>query len=82
MTYTTSPNRRAVNSDLLFFLVANLSSTTAAISAKSIAESIVFENDDEMAQRWEMLHFTTQEEIAADVSAVLTEISREINLIR
>jgi len=67
-----------VNTELLLFLVANLSATASTVTAQSISGSNIFDNDDEMAQCWDMLHFTTKNEIAADVTAVLTGISKDL----
>ena len=70
-----------VNTELLLFLVSNLSATATTVSAQTISRSNIFDSDDEMSQCWDMLHFTTKDEIAADVSAVLTGISEDLDFL-
>lgn len=83
MTVATfvSTSSSTVNTELLLFLVSNLSATATTVSAQTISRSNIFDNDDEMAQCWDMLHFTTKDEIAADVSAVLTGINDDLDFL-
>ena len=59
------------HADLLFFLVGSLSSGSEPITAQSISRSGVFDADDALGISWDMLHYSTQEEIAGDVSHLL-----------
>ncbi|MBP47183.1 MAG: hypothetical protein CMH53_04525 [Myxococcales bacterium] len=59
------------HADLLFFLVGNLPSGLDPVTAQSISSSNVFDADDALGISWEMLHYSTQEEIASDVSHLL-----------
>lgn len=68
----------SVNVELLLFLVANLSATVKSVTAQSISRSNIFDTDDEMAQFWEMLHWSTQDDMAADVNAVLSGIDETL----
>ena len=70
-----------VNTELLRFRVSNLSATATTVSAQSISRSNIFDNDDEMSRCWDMLHFTTQDELAADVTAVLTGINEDLDFL-
>lgn len=71
----------ATTTELLLFLVSNLSATTKAVTAQSISHSNILESDEELSAFWDMLHFTTQDEIAADVSAILTGISDDLSFL-
>lgn len=83
MTVATfaSTSSSTVNTELLLFLVSNLSATATTVSAQTISRSDIFDSNDEMAQCWDMLHFTTKDEIAADVSAVLTGINDDLDFL-
>ncbi len=78
MSTATFATQSTVNTELLLFLVTNLSTTASTVTGQSISRSDIFDNDDEMAQCWDMLHFTTKQEIAADVTAVLTGVSKDL----
>jgi hypothetical protein len=67
-----------VASELLLFLVSNLSTDAEVITSKAITRSDVFDNNDELGDLWDMLHFTTQDELAADVNAILTGVSKDL----
>lgn len=67
--------------ELLFFLVCNLSTTSKTVTAQSLSRSNVFDTDDEMLILWEMMHFTTQVEIAADVSTILTKVDADLKFL-
>lgn len=69
----------SVNVELLLFLVANLSATVKSVTAQSISRSNIFDTDDEMAQLWEMLHWSTQDDMAADVNAALSGIDETLS---
>lgn len=67
--------------ELLFFLVCSLSTTSKTVTAQSLSRSNVFDTDDEMLILWEMMHFTTQVEIAADVSTILTKVDADLKFL-
>ena len=67
-----------VASELLLFLVSNLSTDAEVITAQAISRSDVFDTNDELGDTWDMLHFTTQDEIAADVDSILLGISQDL----
>ncbi len=71
----------ATTTELLLFLVTNLSASAKTVTAQFISRSNILELDDELSSVWDMLHFTTQEEIAADVSAVLTGIDQDLDFL-
>ena len=67
-----------VSTELLIHLVQNLTIDSASITAQAISRSDVFDNDDELGELWDMLHFSTKDEIATDVRTVLTEIDKDL----
>ncbi|MAH29379.1 MAG: hypothetical protein CL959_01690 [Euryarchaeota archaeon] len=67
-------NEVTAPAELLIHLVRNLTIEPGQITAEAIDRSSVFDDDDDLAEFWDMLHFTTKEEIAADVCVALTEI--------
>ena len=67
-----------ISAELMIHLVQNLTIDSASITAQTISRSNVFDNDDELGELWDMLHFSTKDEIAADVRTVLTEIDKDL----
>lgn len=81
MTSATASSSAActtITSELLIHLVQNLAIAPASINALSISRSNAFDNNDELGELWDMMHFTTKDEVANDVRAVLTEIDEDL----
>jgi hypothetical protein len=83
-THPANPNQPqtmptyAITQELLLFLVSNLSTDAETITAQVINRSDVFDSNDELGDIWDMLHFTTQDELAADVDSVLSGITQDL----